>query len=75
MFLHECLSFNAVNIIFDCVNFYIISISWKGVFSMVRYNIRITYDDANTTKKSLNLYISLGVLYPMMNRTKLLIKL
>lgn len=51
MFLHGCLSFNAVNMIFDCVNFYIICISWKGVFSMVRYNIRITYDDANITKK------------------------
>ena len=51
MFLHGCLSFNAVNIIFDCVNFYIISISWKGVFSMVRYNIRVNYGDADITKK------------------------
>lgn len=51
MFLHGCLKFNAVNIVFDCVNFCIISISWKGVFSMIRYNIRINYGDANITKK------------------------
>ena len=51
MFLHGCLKFNAVNIVFDCVNFCIISISWKGVFSMIRYNIRVNYGDANITKK------------------------